>query len=578
MAIPARAFDKLIDSPMYKAPATPGPEIVTVFPKDALPLWLKAFERPGAEAETRCRIADAVVRARQRRVEGLEVFIAPFRAAVDQPDQHPTVRLAVARALVALEARDAAPSLLRIAWAGGAEMRNTVEPALARWDYRPAREGWLERLGDPETPSWSLVLAIRGLAAVGEAKAVDRLRAIVISAAASGQLRVEAARALGALRSDGLEADAGRLADDLTPRGLVARLAAASLLHRHRSDPAVRLLQRLADDEEPSVAVVAITRLLAIDPKLILPALDKVLASQDANVRSLGVDVLFRQPTEKHLRLLADRLDDKHADVRVKAGRFLHELAKKKELRDRVIAEAMRVLNEDEWRGQEQAAILLTQLDHKPAARRLVELLVSDRPEVLVTAAWGLRKLNVKETRDGVVDYIKEAAPPLLAGSGGPKKVPLEVLDHQLSQLNQFLGQQKHARADKLLRDFIPRPGNESGGPESRAAAIWALGLIHEGKTDSELAGQLKGRLNAGTASPQELPQVRRMCAITLARLGAKEALPSLRLYCADRKPSADDPVKNACGWAIGKLTGETMLAPETIQRTQGDWFLKPSR
>src|SRR5262249_36013426 len=158
-----------------------------------------------------------------------------------------------------------------------AEMRNLIEPALARWDYRPAREMWLQRLDDPETPSWSLVLAIRGLATLGEAKAVDHLRAIVLSATASGQLRVEAARALGMLRSDGLEAEAGRLAADLTPPGLVARLAAASLLHRHRSEQAVQLLQRLARDKEPSVAAIAITRLLAIDPKLILPALDAIL-------------------------------------------------------------------------------------------------------------------------------------------------------------------------------------------------------------------------------------------------------------------------------------------------------------
>src|SRR5437867_3660283 len=114
VAIPAWAFDELIDSPMYRAPATPGPQTVAIFPKEAKQLWLKAFERPGAEAETRCRVADAVVRARQRRVEGLEVFIAPFRAAVDQPDEHPMARLTMARALAALAARAAAPSLLRI--------------------------------------------------------------------------------------------------------------------------------------------------------------------------------------------------------------------------------------------------------------------------------------------------------------------------------------------------------------------------------------------------------------------------------------------------------------------------------
>src|SRR5438034_11564527 len=109
---------------MYKAPDTPGPRTVDVFPKGVAQLWRKAFERPGAEAEMRCRVADAVVRAKQRGADGLEIFLTPFRAALDQPDQHPTVQLAVARALVALQARDAAPSLLRIARAGGVELRN----------------------------------------------------------------------------------------------------------------------------------------------------------------------------------------------------------------------------------------------------------------------------------------------------------------------------------------------------------------------------------------------------------------------------------------------------------------------
>jgi HEAT repeat protein len=582
VAIPAFAFDEGIDSPMYKAPDTPGPRTVAIFPTEAKQLWLKAFEREGAEAETRCRVADAVVRARQRGVAGLEVFIAPFRAAVDQPDQHPAVRLAVARALVVLEARDAAPSLLRMARAGGAEVRNVIEPALARWNYRPAREVWLERLGDPETPAWSLVLAVRGLAAVGEVRAVDRLRALVRSAFASGQLRVEAARALGALQGDGLEEDARRLVDDLTPRGVVTRLAAASLLHRHTSMQAVDLLQRLARDKEPAVAALAITRLLAIEPKFVLPVLDEILGSRDANVRSLGVDVLFRLPGAKHLRLLGDRLNDSHREVRRKARRFLHELAKKKEWRNQAIAEAMRLLGSEEWRGLEQATILLTQLDHKPAANRLVELLSSEQAEVLLTAAWGVRKLAVKETLPGVVRYLEAVVPHFLSGrgSGGQRQVSQEVLDHQLSQLNQFLGQQKPAEADKLLRRFIPRPVTESGGPESRAAAIWALGLIHEGKTDRELAGQLEGRLNAGSAIPSELPPVRRMCAITLARLGAKEALPSLRRYYGDRNPSSDaeERVKVACGWAIGKLTGETIRAPETKEVPLGDWFLKPNK
>ena len=201
----------------------------------------------------------------------------------------------------------------------------------------------------------------------------------------------------------------------------------------------------------------------------------------------------------------------------------------------------------------------------------------SDRPEVFITAAWGLRKLAVKDTLSGVVAYVK-AAKRRLAGMRDFKSSHLsDALDHQLSQLNQFLGQQKYAPAAGILRDFIPRPGDRQPGlPESRAAAIWALGLIHEGKPDSKLVGALEGRLNSREIPP-EYPQVRRMAAITLGRLKAKEALPSLRQHFADGKPSPN-PVNNACGWAVEQLTGEVMPAPETIRGVQRDWFLTPDK
>src|SRR5262245_54211890 len=134
------AFDKVIDSPMYKAPDTPGPRTDFVFPEKAKDLWVKVLERP--DAEMRCRAAEAIVRAHGRGVKGLETTIAPLRAVLDQPDQHPAVRLAVARALIVLEAQDSARSLFRLARSGGVELRNVIEPALARWNYRPAREVW----------------------------------------------------------------------------------------------------------------------------------------------------------------------------------------------------------------------------------------------------------------------------------------------------------------------------------------------------------------------------------------------------------------------------------------------------
>jgi HEAT repeat protein len=560
---------------MYRNPDLPGPKEVSVFPEGAKELWLKALQRP--EAEMKYRAAGAIARAHRQGVQGMETAVAPLLAVLDAPDQHPAARRAVADALVALEARGAAPSLFKQAQEGDIALREVVEPALARWDYRPARAVWLERLRGPATPHRALILAMRGLAAVREGQAADRLRELALSGRAPGPVRLEAARALGALRSEGLEADAERLAADSSPRGVVGRLAAAALLQGHRGESAVRVLQQLARGPEPAAVALAAGRLLELGPELALPVLDRLLASPDAKVRLLGVEALRRLPAEKHVRPLADRLDDPHPEVRRKAREALRELAGKKELRDSVLAEATRVLGTRQWRGLEQAAVLLTQLDHKPAAGRLLALLEFDRPEVFVTAAWCLRKLAVPATLPAALAYVEAESKRRLARVNLPNRpgAPVEMIDHQLSQLNQFLGEQKYRPADGVLRRFVPRADGRLEG-ESRAAAVWALGLLHEGREAPELVGPLQARMRDLRSTPPEFPQVRQMCAITLARTRAKGALPTLRAGYAG-KPT-DDPVNNACGWAVQQLTGEAVPTPATIRKVQRDWFLTPGR
>jgi HEAT repeat protein len=286
---------------------------------------------------------------------------------------------------------------------------------------------------------------------------------------------------------------------------------------------------------------------------------------------------LRRVPAGKHVRPLADRLGDRHPEVRRKAREALREFAAKKELRDGVLAEATRVLRGQRWEGLEQAAILLTQLDHKPAAGRLLALLEHDRPEVFITAAWGLRKLAVPATLPAVLPYVEAELKRQLAGENLPNRpsAALVMIDHQLAQLNQFLGERKYRPADGVLRRFVPRADRRLG-PESRAAAVWALGLLHEGKEAPELVGPLQARLKDMRSIPPEFPQVRWMSAVTLGRTQAKAAVPTLRIYYGG-KPD-EDPVSNACGWALQRLTGEAVPAPETIRKVQRDWFLTPAR
>ena len=149
--------------------------------------------------------------------------------------------------------------------------------------------------------------------------------------------------------------------------------------------------------------------------------------------------------------------------------------------------------------------------------------------------------------------------------------------DHQLSQLNQLLGQQRFGPAEAVLRQFIPRMVGSATCAESRAAAIWALGWIREGKPDPALTTALAERLTDDRILPPgpEDTRVRRMAALALGRMKAKEALRSLRRYCPVQEPS-DSTIRNACGWAIEQITGAVMAPPKLIHKVQRDSFLTP--
>ncbi|MCI0642441.1 MAG: hypothetical protein L0Y72_31105 [Gemmataceae bacterium] len=563
-------FDDLIDSPMYKSPDIPIPTVIEVTTEQTQSLWIKALD--ASEVDLRRKAAEAFAVARRRGVKGLERGIDPLLAALDKEGQHPAVRLATAQALVALEVKTAAASLLRHTQTDGGDLRHLVEPVLAAWNHRPAAEVWLKRLQTASPSDRSLVLAMRGLAALKEPKAADRLRELVVTEELPPTLRLEAARALAQIRSNGLESDAEGLAADVSPRGMYARLSAVSLLRHHESKAAVGLLRRLAEDKELSVAAIAAARLLEIDPALVVPIVERLLASPDPNLRLQAVQTLLRQPSAKHIGFLGDRLDDLHRDVRRAARLALAELAAKKVWRDVVLGQGMRWLDSGRWRALEQAAILLAMTDHKPAAARLVPLLRNPRPEVGITAAWSLRVLAVAETLPDAVRFVEEQLARPIPKAGVPAP-PAWVAEHQLSQVNQLLGQQKHVAASATLRKLIPRKA-ERFGQEARASAIWALGLLHDGKADAKLAAQLEARLNDVKSMPPEDNRVRWMSAITLGRMQAKESVDSLRSYFGGQ--ISDNQVGNACGWAIARLTGEPLLPAPTFTIQRLDWFLIP--
>jgi hypothetical protein len=565
------ALDDIIDAPMYRLPDLAGPQVEMVFPDRLKGLWLRALERP--EAEMRMKAAASIALAHRRGMRGLDAAMPALLKALDRPAESVSVRTAIIEALIALDAQQAAARLLTHSETIGVELQVVVDPALARWHYLPAAAIWRERVKLSSASSRSLLLAIEGLGVIGDRDAVDRLCALAASADAAGPVRVEAARAVGRIASEGLETAAGSLAMDAKRSGIVGRLAAASMLRGHTSPAAVGILQRLARDAEPAVSVVALDRLLEIDPTLAVPMRDHLLANPDPDVRTRGLDVLFRVPSDNRILALAGRMADAHPRIRKTAREYLLTLAKEPASRSQVEAEARRVLDGKDWRGHEQAITLLALLDHCPAAPRFAALLTADRPEVFVTAAWGLRKLSVPATAQDVADYVRAEFDRHVKGKHLPGRqgVSTDTIDHQLSQLNQFLGQQKYAAADAVLRQFVPKRGLLN---ESRPAALWALGLLHERQPDPRLAAELEKRLNDVGSIPPEADEVRRMAAVALGRMKAVNALPSVRMYWTGTL--GQSTVNNACGWAITQLTGEALPPRGIVRRPYTDWFLMP--
>jgi HEAT repeat protein len=578
----ANAQDPAIDSAMDNDPVVPVARSTMRPDPELVRLWIEMLDRP--EVEFRARAALTVVQANERGMKGLSVAVKPLLRELNRADQHASVRIAAAKALINLDARETAPDLLGAAV--GIDMRELIEPALARWDFKPARARWLERLDQPPYGRGT-VLAVQSLAIVKEASAADRVRKILFDRDTSPVVRMEAARALGALRTQGSEADAAQLAADKGPGGLINRLAAALLLRNHSGDAAVKQLLALAKDSAPGVAAPALERLFEIDANLLVPLQDSLLKSADAKVRAIAIETLFRHPSDASIRQLGDRLLDPDPSNRQRARACLKALAAKPEWRTLVERETARALEGTDWRGHEQGALLAAELDHKPMAKRIVELLPSDQTQTVVAAGWALRKLAVPATLPPILEYLKGQYRRILdAGpDGGRPSLATGALDLQLSQLCQLMGQAKYLEAKSLFRQWIPinLPVTKKGelpaatplGAETRAAAFWAMGKWQESQPDAELVRSFMARLGAVNPGDVEVQRVRTMAAIGLGRMKATAALPALREYYFAKQLSLD-PVNNACGWAIEQITGEKLPREGVVEKGYVDWFVLP--
>lgn len=541
------------------------PQAVLQVPPRLKTLWIEALARP--EADMQRLAADAIARGHAEGIPGLAEAVPRLGTVLTSAESHPSARLAAARALVALNAKTSAAVMAAGALQFGADLRQVIEPVLAEWGYRPMREEWRSRLKEPRVRYRDLALAIRCLSVAGDESAAGVLLEFVHNAEHSIDVRIEAARSVGILVTHGLEEHARLVTSEKKAVSTFHRLCGVLLVARHSGDDARALLKGFAVDTEPAIAVIALTRLIEIDPNLVLPLAEGAMGNADVKVRQAGAKSYFLLPDPSRIAVLARMLNDPNPGLRHSVREWLYELSRVSELDQPIRHSLTEVLAGDDWRGLEQAALLLATLDHKPAAARMVELLDNGRTEVRIAAAWGVKTLAVPETLPASLTAALRRTETRM-GTG-----PINSdLDAQTAHLLELFGKTKYGEAESLLRQYIPK--EVIMGRLSRAAAIWSLGHLHEGVPDEALARQLGERLSDDNPFFPELNPIRGMSAVSIARMKAVSQIPILRRYGAP--PVAPDEFPMRVRWALMGLTGESI--PEPVPPTKGTagWFLEP--
>ncbi len=531
---------------------------------DVKPIWLASLRH--TESDLRREVAESILQAHRAGMPGLVELKEALGAVLEDPAESLVTKTSVAAALVALDCRDLAPQLAAHAADGSPRMKTVIERGLARWDYQPMREIWLARLADASMdPQWTL-LAAESLAEVGEPRAIEPLSRMLLSNLTPGTLRLASARALAKLKPEEALAWSRQLQAGTSRDARLEAQCGVELLAEQSSPEAIELLESYVDHPAPSVAGVALNRLLKIEPARVLARAEQMVVAADANLRRITMMALAGDPTPRSVGLLAQALGDRVPSLRRGARRILLRLAARDDLRSEVIERSAEALATDAWRAKEQALIVLTELQHRAINDQLPALTDDPRDEVRIAAAWAIKHLFEPDRGATVLDLATRITTKIEGGG------PIESDSFVQAHLLEALGLLKHRPAVALLLKPLPK-----GSPyvvEARAAAIWSLGFVLNPQEDAASVRLLEERLADANSVPMEYPEVRAAAAIALGRIADPASLKELRNWQQYDGPNT--PVGRSCGWAIMQMTGEPLPPAITPQRQIVNWSIEP--
>lgn len=551
-----------LDQPMYSSPAPVPQGRVKGHITEAIPLWVKALQQD--RNELRIAAADAIVRAQGTGMPGLEVTIEPLIACYES--EQPEVRRAAARALVALNATQAQPLFEKELPTAIEQVAAYVELGLANWKSQVARDYWREQLASPYVRPNGLQRAVYGLTVQNDVESAEAMRTIVLNPYAQLTSRLVASRGLGTLITSGLEPLATTLLDS---KQTGCELLAAELLNKHSTEALAVQLRIIRSTTDPA-AITAARRLLDLDPTLLYEDCIALSERRDRELRRIAIVVLEKRNEAADVERLLAMLDDRHPMVRHDARVACERLAASSTHRETIVNFVSEVAatrrGPEQWRILEQSCVCIGNLDLEANSTALLELLDESRVEVCCSAAWALRKIAVEATNAPILEYCTK----ILDGQDR-RELPRPYPDELMSHLLQYLGEARYEPALPMMTRLIPK--GIGYGIESRAASIWGIGLIREGRSEPELAQRLAERMMDGAGIPPEAEVVRRMSAITLGRMKSIDQMAALETTAS---PGVATDLGWVATWALSQIDGREIPIAPPYTKTEVDWFLTP--
>ncbi|MEC7565299.1 MAG: HEAT repeat domain-containing protein [Planctomycetota bacterium] len=560
------------DWPMFADPPMIDEVLNPEISDQLIPAWIQALSAD--EQELRLVAAKTIGRAADLNVSALDLTVEPLIAVVSNAKNRPLVRHTAAMALVELDAASAGESLLAVVKDGDFNLSVIVEPALIRWKTPGALEMWRTRFEANESPTL-VRLAIQGLGALGTVDDHQSLIAFAVDTTNNAVLRITAAQSLiSTLKQPELD-HAERLAASQSPVDhLVAAFLSSPKPQNADGSRSLAVITDLMSGSDATVYAVCLEGLGHWNPQAILDFGERISRHETARVRTTYVDALNQLIDVDRVSELATFTNDRHPGIRVKVRQWLLEASEVESLLPEVLNFIQSALVSDQWRSQEQAMHIAVELDQKQFAVDVVSLLQSERNEVIATSGWALRRLAVEETLAPALKYCESLSP---AFEG--ERLPYDLmfsLNEQFAHLFQMFGQMKYRDSIKVLHRFIRK--NQLIRFRVRAAATWAAGLIFEGDLagDPKLEKALLDRLNDDAPMPPEDDLVKRMAAISLARIGStgEFTISSLWKYYHRTKPFG--PLRDGTEYALHRLIGEEFPTPDPKTYTSGPWLIEP--